>query len=56
MSFVTATLFYFGGSIFLLLHYFIGVFVDFVYIVTFYSLALAHLSKFKTTGVKNLGA
>jgi exosortase/archaeosortase family protein len=55
ISFVTATLYYFGGSVFLLLHYFIGAFVDFVYIVTFYSLALAHLSKVETAGVINFG-
>lgn len=54
ISFVTATLYYFGGSVFLLLHYFIGAFVDFVYIVTFYSLALAHLSKIETAEVMNL--
>jgi exosortase/archaeosortase family protein len=53
ISFVTATLYYFGGSVFLLLHYFIGAFVDFIYIVTFYSLALSHLSKSETAGVIN---
>ncbi len=53
ISLVTATLYYFGGSVFLLLHYFIGAFVDFVYIVTFYSLALAHLSKIETAEVMN---
>ena len=56
ISFVTASLYYFGGSVFLLLHYFIGAFVDFVYIVTFYSLALSHLSRLETAGVMNLSA
>jgi len=45
MSLVTATLYHFGGLVFLLLHYILGAFIDFVYIVAFYSLALAHLSK-----------
>jgi exosortase/archaeosortase family protein len=45
LSFVTATLYYFGGTVFLLSHYLIGAFVDFLYIITFYSLALSHLSK-----------
>jgi exosortase/archaeosortase family protein len=45
MSLVTATLYYLGGLVFLLFHYVLGAFIDFVYIVAFYSLALAHLSK-----------
>jgi exosortase/archaeosortase family protein len=45
ISIVTATLYYFGGLAFLLLHYLVGAFVDFVYIVAFYSLALFHLTK-----------
>jgi len=45
MSLVTGTLYYFGGLVFLLFHYILGAFIDFVYIVAFYSLALAHLSK-----------
>ena len=50
MSLVTATLYYFGDLVFLLSHYFVGAFVDFVYIVAFYSLALFHLSKFEQDG------
>ena len=53
ISVVTATLYYFGGSVFLLFHYLLGTFIDFVYIVTFYSLALSHLSKFEIGGVMN---
>ena len=45
MSLVTATLYHFGGLVFLLLHYILGAFIDFIYLVAFYSLALAHLSK-----------
>ncbi|NIS68549.1 MAG: hypothetical protein GTO12_06230 [Proteobacteria bacterium] len=47
MSLVTATLYYFGSLVFLLSHYILGAFIDFVYIVVFYSLALAHLSKYE---------
>ena len=55
MSLVTATLYYFGGSVFLVFHYLVGAFIDFVYIVAFYSLALVHLSKFEIVGVVPLG-
>lgn len=51
MSLVTATLYYFGGSVFLIFHYLIGAFIDFIYIVAFYSLAMVHLSKFDICGV-----
>jgi len=51
MSLVTATLYYFGGSVFLVFHYLVGAFIDFVYIVAFYSLAMVHLSKFEIDGV-----
>jgi len=54
MALVTATLYYFGLSVFLLFHYFAGAFIDFVYIITFYSLALYHLSKFETYEVMKL--
>ncbi len=54
MSLVTATLYYFGGPVFLIFHYLTGVFIDFVYIIAFYSLALAHLSKVEVGEVKNL--
>jgi exosortase/archaeosortase family protein len=47
MSLVTATLYYFGSSVFLLFHYLLGAFIDFIYLVAFYSLALAHLSKYE---------
>ena len=53
ISVVTATLYYFGGSVFLLFHYLVGAFIDFVYIVAFYSLALSHLAKFEIGGVMN---
>ncbi len=56
LSFVTATLYYFGGSVFLLFHYMVGAFVEFVYIVAFYSLGLAHLSNYEVSGVMRLGA
>jgi exosortase/archaeosortase family protein len=53
ISVVTATLHYFGGSAFLLFHYLAGVFIDFAYIVAFYSLALSHLARFPVGGVMN---
>ncbi len=56
MSLVTATLYYFGGMVFLLFHYVIGAFIDFVYIVAFYSLALAHLSNYEVSGGMEFGA
>ena len=56
MSLVTATLYYFGGVVFLLFHYILGAFIDFVYIVAFYSLALAHLSKYEVSGVMKFDA
>ncbi len=55
MSLVTATLYYFGGIVFLLLHYMVGAFIDFVYIVALYSLALSHLSKYEAGGMMKLG-
>ena len=54
MALVTATLYYFGLSVFLLFHYFAGAFIDFVYIITFYSLALYHLSKFEARDVMKI--
>lgn len=54
MSLVTATLYYFGLSVFLLFHYFAGAFIDFIYIITFYSLALYHLSKFEAYEVMKI--
>jgi len=56
MSLVTATLYYFGGVVFLLFHYVVAAFIDFVYIVAFYSLALAHLSKYEVSGVTQFDA
>ena len=50
ISVVTAILYYFGGPTFLLIHYLVGAFIDFVYIVAFYSLALSHLSKIEVYG------
>jgi exosortase/archaeosortase family protein len=56
MSLVTATLYYFGGVVFLLFHYMVAAFIDFVYIVAFYSLALAHLSKYEVSGAMQFDA
>jgi exosortase/archaeosortase family protein len=56
LSLVTATLYYFGGIVFLLLHYLVGAFIDFVYIVAFYSLALSNLSKYEVIGVMEIGS
>jgi exosortase/archaeosortase family protein len=55
LSLVTATLYYFGATVFLLSHYTVGAFIEFVYIVAFYSLALAHLSKYEVSGVVKFG-
>jgi len=55
LSLVTATLYYFGTLAFLLFHYMIGAFIEFVYIVAFYSLALAHLSRYEVSGVMEFG-
>jgi len=49
LSLTIASLYYFGDLVFLLLHYIAGVFVDFIYIVTFYSLALGQLAKHETS-------
>ena len=49
ISLTIASLYYFGDLAFLLLHYIAGVFVDFIYIVTFYSLALGQLAKHETS-------
>lgn len=54
MSLVTATLYYFGNSVFLIFHYLAGAFIDFIYIVAFYSLAVVHLSKFQIDEVIKL--
>jgi exosortase/archaeosortase family protein len=55
LSLVTATLYYFGSLPFLLLHYAVGAFIEFVYIVAFYSLGLAHLSKYQASGAIRFG-
>lgn len=52
LSVVLATLYHLGSIPFLLLHYMTGVFIDFIYIVAFYSLALAHLARY---GVSEVG-
>lgn len=49
ISVVLATLFYTKSILFLLLHYFLGVFVDFLYVIAIYSLALGHLAKHETS-------
>ncbi len=56
LSLVTATLYHFGGLVFLLFHYVLGAFIDFAYIVAFYSLALAHLSKSGASEAIKFGA
>jgi len=53
---VTATLYYFGVLAFLLFHYLVGVFIEFVYIVALYSLGLAQLSKYEVSGATKFGA
>lgn len=51
LSVVLATLFHMGSFPFILLHYLAGIYVDFIYIVTFYSLALGSLAKAEVSEV-----
>lgn len=51
VSVVLSTLYHLGSIPFLLMHYLAGVYIDFIYIVAFYSLALAHLAKHKVSEV-----
>jgi hypothetical protein len=51
LSVVLATLYHLGTLPFLMLHYMGGVFIDFIYIVAFYSLALASLAKYEVSEV-----
>lgn len=51
ISVVLSSLFHLGSSVFLLSHYLTGIYIDFIYIVAFYSLALAHLAKIETSEV-----
>jgi len=51
LSVVLGSLYYLGSSVFLLTHYLTGIYIDFIYIVGFYSLALAHLARIETSEV-----
>ena len=51
LSVVLGSLYYLGSSVFLVTHYLTGIYIDFIYIVAFYSLALAHLAKLETSEV-----
>ena len=51
LSVVLGSLYYLGSSVFLLTHYLTGIYIDFIYIVAFYALALAHLAKKETSEV-----
>lgn len=45
LSVVLATLYHLGSLPFILLHYLVGIYIDFIYIVAFYSLAMGSLSR-----------
>lgn len=45
ISVVLSTLYHLGSMPFLLTHYLTGIYIDFIYIVAFYSLALSHLAR-----------
>jgi len=47
ISLVAATFYHLGSLPFLLMHYLMGVYVDFIYVVAFYSLAVSHLAKYQ---------
>jgi exosortase/archaeosortase family protein len=51
LSVVLATLYHLGSTMFLLTHYLAGIYIDFIYIVAFYSLALAHLARSQVSEV-----
>lgn len=51
ISLVLATLYHLGSTPFLLTHYLTGIYIDFIYIVAFYSLALAHLARHEVSEV-----
>lgn len=51
ISVVLSSLYYLGSFIFLLAHYLTGIYIDFLYIVAIYSLALAHLARLETSEV-----
>ncbi|MHB0977589.1 MAG: hypothetical protein ACYC1U_10460 [Candidatus Aquicultorales bacterium] len=52
LAVVLSTLYHAGSIFFLVLHYMTGIFIDFIYIVAFFSLALAHLARH---GVSEVG-
>jgi len=49
ISLVAATFYYFGSLPFLLMHYLMGVYIDFIYIVMFYSLSVSYLARRRTS-------
>jgi exosortase/archaeosortase family protein len=51
LSVVLATLYYGGSLPFILLHYLAGIYVDFIYIIMFYSLAIGSLAKVNVSEV-----
>jgi len=51
ISVVLSSLYHLGSTVFLLTHYLTGIYIDFIYIVAFYSLALAHLAKLNSSEV-----
>jgi hypothetical protein len=51
LAVVLATLYHLGSLPFILLHYLVGIYIDFIYIVTFYSLAMGSLAKVETSEV-----
>ena len=51
LAVVLATLYHLGSLPFILLHYLVGIYIDFIYIVTFYSLAIGSLARVETSEV-----
>lgn len=51
ISVVLSSLYHLGSTVFLLTHYLTGIYIDFIYIVAFYSLALAHLARINSSEV-----
>ncbi len=51
ISVVLSTLYHLGSIPFLILHYLAGIYIDFIYIIAFYSLSLAHLARHEVSEV-----
>lgn len=51
LSVVLATLYHLGSLPFILLHYLVGIYIDFIYIVAFYSLAMGSLGRTEASEV-----